>query len=139
MKKKHQIKTIDDIKYCEKHKLTIFSEIEDEYYEFQNNCWCKYDDDSGKLLYYGCGINTVSLNGFLYYYEEEKEQQEATTKDIGKLCWFYKIDDKRCYRLSVLMGIYDNSELKYMSDSDRYSHCRPLAKYEIRKFLEKAE
>lgn len=130
MKKKHQIKTIDDIKYCEKHKLTIFSEIEDEYYEFQNNCWCKYDDDSGKLLYYGCGINTASLEGFLYYYEEEQEQQEATEDDIGKLCLFWNEDG--VYYIGTLKSIDVKSKKRfYLLDIGYYEHCHKLSPSEV--------
>lgn len=138
MKKKHQIKTIDDIKYCEKHKLTIYSEIEPRYYEFHNNVWCSYDEDSGNIKVYNCEMFLYDLE--LYYYEEQ-EQQEATEKDIGKLCWFYdteKMNNRKV--VGKLREVLQDDNFPFRSDYGIPSiHCRPLTKEEIKEFMEKAE
>jgi hypothetical protein len=76
MKKKHKIETIDDIKYCEEHGVTIYSAHSAYYFEFEDDKWNSYDED-GKLCYYDCGLD---FEDDLYYYEEQ-EQQEATEND----------------------------------------------------------
>ena len=135
MKKKHQIKTIDDIKYCEEHCLTIYSAVDGHYYEFNDGQWNEYDDDVGNLRAYNA---CLPLDFDLYYYEEEQEQQEATAEDVGKLCWFWDRgeDDKQ---VSVLNEIKIGSLSYYSKNLGIYFHCRPLTKAEIQEFMEKAE
>lgn len=134
MKKKHQIKTIDDIKYCEKHKIDICSDSpEKSYYRFDGNVWSFYMKE--RLLEYNTGL---FLSNTFYYYEEQ-EQQEATKNDIGKLCFGWNYDDEE-KDLGVLED-YDisDSDKYYLAGLDWYYHCRPLTKEEIKEFMEKAE
>lgn len=140
MKSKKFIKTIDDIKYCEEHGLTIYSEIEPRYYEFHNNVWCSYDEDSRDIKVYNCEMFLYDLE--LYYYEEEQKQQEATEKDIGKLCWVSDDDcgnrDAECF-IAILSEVCDYGRRFRDESGSRWEHCFPLTKEEIKEFMEKAE
>ena len=141
MKKKHYIKTIEDIKYCEENGLTLYNsdEYEETFLAFENGVWNRYDADSKKLLQYGWGLD---LTPELYYYEEESEElQEATEKDIGKLCEFFDDDliSKKRF-VGVLKAINEDTVYRYDGDSlGKYMRCRPLTKAEIQEFMEKAE
>ena len=79
-KKKHYIKTIEDIKYCEENGLTIYSDCYTNYfYKFENGCWNEFYNNGKNLSFYNHGLNVC--DGELYYYEEESEEQtEATEK-----------------------------------------------------------
>lgn len=132
-KKKHYIKTVKDIKYCEENGLTIFSEIEDRYYEFHNGVWCSYDENYGDIKIYNCEICVDDLD--LYYYEEEpEERKEATEKDVGKLCWFYTDDDDNDRDIGILTGMqYKKGDSRHykMDNIYYYKHCRRLSPAEV--------
>lgn len=69
-KKKHLVNTVDDIKYCEEHGLTIYSDTwEPDFFRFINGVWCMYSDNELKIY-----NNTFDIPyDELYYYEEEKK------------------------------------------------------------------
>ena len=136
-KKKHYIKTIDDIKYCEEHKRLVLAGVYSDSYKFEDGVWNRYDSD-GNLDYYNIGISTT--DGLYYYEEESEEQTEATEKNIGKLCWFWDNNEEiktvstllEFNKFSLRMPYRATSGLNYMS-------CRPLTKAEIQEFMEKAD
>ena len=131
MKKKHYIKIVEDIKYCEENGLTIFSEIQERYYEFHNNVWCSYDENSGDIKIYNCEMFIDDL--CLYYYEEESEEpmQEATEADVGKLCLFWDNEERDGER-SILKVIHSKELYPYLTeDCNYYVHCRRLSPAEV--------
>ena len=134
-KKKREIKTIDDIKYCEEHCLTIYSAVDGHYYEFNDGQWNEYDDDVGNLRAYNA---CLPLDFDLYYYEEQ-EQKEADENDVGKLCWFWNAYDAHDKIVGLLKGIEISGDRFYAENIAYYRHCRPLTKEEIKEFMEKAE
>ena len=134
---KHEIKTIDDIKYCEEHGLTIYGGIHSENtYKFESNQWNRYDKDGRTLKVYDCGIY-LEIDPFYYEEAEEQEQQEATADDVGKLCRFIKNDGEEF--VAVLEDYDTGYNLRYECCCGWYYHCRPLTKAEIQEFMEKAE
>lgn len=129
MKKKHYIKDISDIKYCEKHGLKIYPRMKGFYFEFHNGVWGMYDENDLLVSYQ----TTLFVSDNLYYYEEKSEEQkEATEKDIGKLCWFWGSNDKNM-ELGILEGVNcDEDEIEYESgDGFCYHHCRKLSPAEV--------
>lgn len=69
---KHEIKTIDDIKYCEEHGLTIYSDTwEPDFFKFTNGVWCMYSDNELKIYHTSFDISYDEL----YYYEEKKSRK----------------------------------------------------------------
>lgn len=131
MKKKHYIKDISDIKYCEEHKRLVLAGVYSDTYKFEDGVWNRYDSD-GNLDYYNIGISTTDG---LYYYEEESA---ASKNDVGKLCLFWNFDADK-----PLLGILEDTEAceyRYKClNRDWYIHCSPLTKEEIQEFMEKAE
>lgn len=129
MKKKHYIKDISDIKYCEEKGLTIYSYTwEPDFFKFDNGVWCMYSDN--ELKSYNSSFD-VSYDD-LYYYEEEPEEQEATEKDVGKLCKFYDTEADEP-RYSVLEKVFkEDSDFPFMdSCCDTWEHCRRLSPAEV--------
>ena len=136
MKKKHYIKDISDIKYCEDNGLTIYSDTwEPDFFKFDNGVWCMYSDN--ELKFYNSSFD-VSYDELYYYEEEPEEQQEVTEKDVGKLCWFWD-EDEDDKQVSVLNEIRMGSFPYYSINLGVYINCRPLTKEEIKEFMEKAE
>jgi len=132
MKKKHYIKDISDIKYCEEKGIELYDEYQATVcFRFVDGVWCSYTNKN--LNVYNVRL---SLNS-LYYEEESEEKQEATENDIGKLCWFWD-DEEECKRVGKLLRITD--DFYCYEDGDKFwAYCRPLKKEEIKKFMEKAE
>lgn len=133
MKKKHQIKTISDIKYCEEHGIELYDDYQPSVcFKFIDGVWCSYTNKN--LNVYNVRLSLNSL-----YYEEESEEQEATEKDIGKLCWFWDNEERKY--ISKLTNIYRSVSFPFedCSFEDTWKHCRPLTKAEIQEFMEKAE
>ena len=128
MIKRHFIKDISDIKYCEEHCLKIHTVLKNSY-RFIEGGWC-YFNCNGILVKYNTSIDCKNS---LYY-------EEATKADIGKLCLFWGRDYKDA-ELGILEEVsYDDDEVKYLSKQEYwYYHCRPLTKEEIKEFMEKAE
>lgn len=137
MKKKHQIKTIDDIKYCEEHGVTIYSDTwEPDFFKFDNGVWCMYSDN--ELKFYNSSFD-VSYDELYYYEEEPEEQQEVTEKDVGKLCWGWNTYNEE-KDLGVLKEVEKEESDKYhLIGLGWFEHCRPLTKAEIQEFMERAE
>lgn len=134
MKKKHYIRTIEDIKYCEENGKMLFDKDNKYSFKFDNGRWTEYDVE-GNLSSYN---TTLFVSDGLHYYEEAPEEQmEATKKDIGKLCIFW--NDYFHEVVGILIGIFNKRTYSFKSNSDYYLHCRPLTKAEIQKFMEKAE
>lgn len=134
MKKKHYIKTIEDVKYCEENNLVIRdADSKNSSYAYEGNCWVYYLE--GQPALYDAAIR---LSSKLYY--EAPEDREATADDIGMLCLFWGRNYKDA-QLGILEEVsYDDDEVKYLSkDGYWYYHCRPLTKEEIKEFMEKAE
>lgn len=136
-KKKHYIKTVKDIRYCEENGLTIYSEKRRCYWMFKNDSWCQF---IGTEIYF-YNTSLAIKDDELYYEEESEEQQEPTEKDVGKLCWFWMYDEKD-KTVHILKNVSFTDEYHY-NDSDirgcGFNHCRPLTKEEIKEFMEKAE
>ena len=88
---------------------------------------------AGKNFMYGKDACT-----FYKSCEIVEEQQEATEKDIGKLCWFWDVENNKF--IEVLAGYDKDCEIPYECGVGWYNkHCRPLTKAEIQEFMEKAE
>lgn len=136
MKKKHYIKDINDIKYCEKNGIELYDEYQATVcFRFVDGVWCSYTNKN--LNAYNVKLSLNSL-----YYEEESEEpvQEATEEDVGKLCWFWYEDTTKGKKaVGVLLGIATDEEVRFESDEQFYPHCRPLTKEEIKEFMEKAK
>lgn len=132
MKKKHYIKTVDDIKYCEENNIILTdSNNKKAFCIFDNNTWIW--SDSKTSLY---NVQLL-LDGSLYYYEEP---QEATEKDVGKLCWFWDGDfSDKDKVVCVLREVSDYGYPFRDKTECGWNHCRPLTKEEIKEFMEKAE
>ena len=132
-KKKHYIKTIEDIKYCEEKGIELYDEYQATVcFRFVDGVWCSYTNKN--LNVYNVRL---SLNS-LYYEEESEEQQEATEDDVGKLCWFWDVDNNKF--IEVLAGYNKDSKTPYECGAGWYNrYCRPLTKEEIKEFMEKAE
>jgi hypothetical protein len=131
MKKKHYIKTIEDIKCCEENGIEVYDDYQSTVcFRFVDGVWCSYTNKN--LNVYNVRL---SLNS-LYYEEESEEQQEATEKDIGKLCWFWNAYDAHDKIVGLLKGIEINGDRFYADNIAYYRHCRPLTKEEIKEFME---
>lgn len=124
--KKHYLKTIEDIKYCEENNLVI-RDAKDKIcsYAFEGNCWVYYLE--GQPALYNASIR---LSSKLYY--EEESIQEATKEDIGTLCRFWGRDYKDA-ELGILKEVsYDDDEVRYLSKEDYwYYHCHSLTPSEV--------
>lgn len=134
MKKKHYIKDISDIKYCEENGIEVYDDYQTIVcFRFVDGVWCSYTNKN--LNAYNVKL---SLNS-LYYEEEPEEQQEASEKDFGKLCWFWA-GFEECRILSVLKDIdKEPCTHKYETlEGNWWTHCRPLTKEEIKEFMERA-
>ena len=131
-KKKHYIKTVEDIKYCEENEIPIHMEASLLYcYKFLRGVWCWVNLPTGELVEYNCLLD--AHNDDLYYYEEESEEQtEATEKDIGKLCWF-KSKTEIHYKVSILKKIVHYKEFNMYETEwgDRFGCCRRLTPSEV--------
>ena len=135
MTKKHYVKTVEDIKYCEEKGIELYDDYQAIVcFKFVDGVWCSYTNKN-------LNAYNVKLSfGSLYYEEESEEQTEATEKDVGKLCWFwYEDTTKGKEAVGVLLGIATDEEVRFESDENFYLHCRPLTKAEIQEFMEKAE
>lgn len=137
MKKiKHEVKTIDDIKYCEEKEEVIYSEKRGCCWKFKEDVWCQCIGN--KVYFYNVSLNIAEDD--LYYYEEEQEQQEATADDVGKLCLFWDIEnDKKDETIGVLRLVAGSTIPYSRKGGGLFIHCRPLTKEEIKEFMEKAE
>lgn len=133
MKKKHvEIKTIDDIKYCEENGLRIYPRTKGYYFEFHNGIWSEYKGNDSLVSYQV----TLFVSDNLYY--EEEPMQEVTEEDVGKLCLFWDVDDNKF--IEVLAGYDKDSKTPYECGAGWYNrYCRPLTKEEIKEFMEKVE
>lgn len=133
-KKKHYIKTVDDIKYCEENGKMLFDKDNKYSFKFDNGRWTEYDVE-GNLCSYN---TTLFVSDDLHYYEEESEEQtEVSEKDIGKLCWFWDVDNNKF--IEVLAGYDKDSKTPYECGAGWYNrYYRPLTKEEIQEFMEKA-
>lgn len=137
MRKKHYIRTVEDIKHCEENGRMLFSKDNIHSFKFERGCWSEYDDE-GNLWIYNASIDPEEVH---YYEEESEEQQEATEKDVGRLCWFYdteKMNNRKV--VGKLREVLQDDNFPFRSDYGIPSiHCRPLTKEEIKEFMEKAE
>lgn len=123
MKKKHEIKTIDDIKYCEENGLIVFSDKICSSWEFLNNVWCQC---VGKFV---CLYNvTLNIKEYKLFYYEEQEQQEATEDDENTLCVFWRGDSDKYY--GVLDYIQSGGDFKMLGGCS-FPHCRRLSPSEV--------
>ena len=57
--------------------------------------------------------------------------QEVTEADIGKLCVFWKTNQKRYGTLTQILNIPNGGKLYLLNNDDGWGHCRRLSKQEI--------
>lgn len=57
--------------------------------------------------------------------------QEVTEQDIGKLCVFWKTNQKRYGTLTQILNIPNGGKLYLLNNDDGWVHCRRLTKQEI--------
>ena len=57
--------------------------------------------------------------------------QEVTEQDIGKLCVFWKTNQKRYGTLTQILNIPNGGKLYLLNNDDGWGHCRRLTKQEI--------
>lgn len=136
-KKKHYIKTIEDIKYCEENGIELYDEYQATVcFRFVDGVWCSYTNKN--LNVYNVRL---SLNS-LYYEEKAQEQTETDTTSVGKLCYFWDDDWALTKKLIAILERIE-PEMKswkyYSLGLGSFEHCRPLTKAEIQEFMEKAE
>ena len=140
MKKKHEIKiieeikyceikTIEDIKYCEENGLRIYSKMNGYYFEFLNGIWSEYDENDSLIAYQVSLF--VSDNLYYYDYYEEQKQQEATEEDVGKLCRFWDNNESGIY--TILKAVYcDRDTRSYETEEGlEFLHCCRLTASEV--------
>lgn len=129
MKSKHYIETIEDIKYCEKNGLTIYSDTwEPDFFRFVDGVWCMYSDKELKIYNHSFDISYDEL----YYKDELKEEpmQEATESDVGKLCKFWDDDIRFVFR--ILYDVTEDIECPFEDEAgDEWKHCRRLSPAEV--------
>lgn len=93
-------------------------------------------DDDRYLLYDKNDYFLASISGIIKINWHDKTEitrpiQEVTEQDIGKLCVFWKTNQKRYGTLTQILNIPNGGKLYLLNNDDGWGHCRRLTKQEI--------
>lgn len=94
----------------------------------------KKDNNDDILLRYINGyIDEVDIFKINWHNKTEitRPIYEVTEQDIGKLCVFWKTNQKRYGMLTQILNFINGGKLYLLNNDDGWEHCRRLTKQEI--------
>lgn len=131
METRKYLKTAEDVLALKDTDTKIFEEAgerfnEGSYYKFINGVLCRFDSNKGEWQ-----VN-ISIWSEDKPYILEEPMKEATTDDVGKLCWFENKD--RSYGFfDFLEEIFEGDDKPYQPENTSlmWHHCRRATPSEV--------